>query len=100
MTAKLTAKRSDGLGRTWTPVEQIPVFMGFSDRCGRPWKRPLQLRIRRLGVRVPPSALKSQVTGLRTDLGEVPSGTWQSDGPTCPRRIAMRGVARQLDGTT
>ena len=44
----------DGCGRLWTGR---PFVSGCVDGCGRLWTLLVHLRIRRLGIRVPPGVL-------------------------------------------
>jgi hypothetical protein len=58
----------DSCRRPWTPVDSEPVVPACVDSCGHPWTRLGDLRIRRLGVRVAPGALRE--TPGRSSVGK------------------------------
>src|SRR5262245_47168861 len=62
----------DKPGPSWIRQPPQPLRAGLSDKCGLAWTTLILLRIRRLGVRVPPSApTKPQVRALPREVGEA-----------------------------
>ena len=73
----------DRCGRLWTPVDTKAFRSGL---CGRLWTPLGDLRIRWLGVRVPPGVLQKPMHGKANRMTELPrpSDVWEpiihSDG--------------------
>ncbi len=75
--AKLGAIRG---GRLWTANRFVPDGM---DRCGLLWTTCVHLRIRRLGIRVPPGVPASPARkGLRRVTTVGPSDAWEPFSPS------------------
>ncbi len=66
----------DGCGRLWTGRPSVP---GCVDACGRLWTLLGDLRIRRLGVRVPPGVLLKSLCrkGFMSKLVRRLSDVWE-----------------------
>ena len=83
-------------GQRRSQVDGCGMSVQRTDRNGRSWTTCLSLRIRRLGVRVPPSApAKPQVRVLPWGNGRGPSLIW---GPCCRGQGQLARRSAELRG--